>query len=87
MLVPHLIWVIDSNFQPPEYLPLRWMFVHGQLKHVLWAVLPIESGWIIVEVHHTDHHGGHPIVHESTLRTDFWSLDGRSKKYVHIVEM
>lgn len=83
----HLIGVIDCNFQPPEYLPLWWMLIHCQLKHVLWAVLSIESRWIIVEVDHTDHHSGHHVVHESTFRTDFWSLDKRSKNDAFKIDM
>lgn len=74
---PHLIGVVDSDFQPPEYLPLRRMLIHGQLKHVLRAVLSVESGGIVVQVHHTDHQCGHPVVHKSAFRTYFRGLDQR----------
>lgn len=75
----HLIWVVDSDFQPPQYLSLWWVLIHGHLKHVLRAVLPIESRWVIVQVHHTDHHSGHPVVHQLALRGYFWSLERWSK--------
>ena len=76
----HLIGVIDCDFQPSENLPLRWMLVHGQLKHVLCAVLSIEGRWVIVQVHHTDHQGGYPEVHQSAFRTHFWSLETWSQR-------
>lgn len=68
---PHLIGVVDCDFQPSEDLSLRWMLIHGQLKDVLGAVLSVERRWIVVQVHHTDHHSGHPIVHESAFRIYF----------------
>ena len=77
----HLIGVIDSDFQPPEYLSLWWMLIHGQLKHVLWAFLSVECRWVIVQVHHSDHHRSHPVVQESAFRTDFGCLDTSGKSF------
>lgn len=78
---PHLIWVIDSDSQPPENLSLWRMLVHGQLKHVLWAILSIESRWIIVQVYHTNHNRGNPVVQESAFWAYFWGLDTESKDH------
>lgn len=50
------------------------MLVHGQLKHALRAFLSIERGWVVVQVHHTDHHGGDAVVQELALWTHFWGL-------------
>lgn len=70
-LSAHLIGVIDGDLQPPQDLALRWMLVHGQLEHVLPALLSIERRWVVVQVHHADHHGSDAVVQESALWTHF----------------
>lgn len=66
----YLIRIIDDDLDASEYLPCRRVFIHGDLKHVLWAVLPIEGWRVIVEVHHSDCHRGDDMVLQQSV---IWS--------------
>ena len=48
---------------------LGGVFVHGQLEGVLGAVLPVEGGRVVVQVHHADHHRGRPVIQQFAILT------------------
>lgn len=70
----HLVWVVDRDLQAAEYLSFWWMLVHGQLEAVLLTVLAVESGRVVVEVHHTNSDCGHAVVRKP-VGSNLCSLD------------
>lgn len=71
----HLVRVVDGDLQASENLSLRQVFVHGQLKPVLWAVLAVECGRVVVQVHHTNTDCGDGVVNYLVVRSNLRSLD------------
>lgn len=54
--VTDLVWVVDSDLKASQDLASRRVLVHRDLELALRAVLSVESGRVVVEVHHPDRH-------------------------------
>lgn len=74
LLTAHLVRVVDRDLQAAEDLSFRRMLVHGQLEAVLRAVLTVECGRVVVEVHHTNSDRGHAVVRKP-VGANLCSLD------------
>lgn len=51
-----LVRVVDGDLEASQDLAGRRVLVHGDLKLALWAVLSVEGGRVVVEIHHPDRH-------------------------------